>query len=153
VNRHPNSFELAVRIAQPAAEVYKHLADPTNILGLQPLLVEMTPVSRCIVHGRPLLSYETVEAFRLGGLTIAHNRIAVRTLLTEEPCRIDNFVTGAAGLMMLATYQLAACDGTTLLSERVAVHIHPLLLPGVLATAERVQRTTLARLKARLETQ
>lgn len=152
MNRHPNSFELAVRIAQPAAEVYKHLADPTNILGLQPLLVEMTPVSRYIVHGRPLLSYETVEAFRLGGLTIAHNRIAVRALLTQEPCRIDNFVTGAAGLMMLATYHFADCNGVTLLTEQVAVHIHPLLLPGVLATAERVQRTTLARLKARLET-
>jgi hypothetical protein len=152
VNRHPNSFELAVRIARPVAVVFNHLAEPANFLGLQPLLVEMAPVSRCIVHGRPLLSYETVEAFRLGGLTIAHNRIAVRTLLTQEPCRIDNFVTGAAGLTMLATYQLAERDSATLLTERVAVHIHPLLLPGVLATAERVQRTTLARLKARLET-
>lgn len=147
-----NSFELSEWIAQPAAEVYKHLADPTNILGLQPLLVEMTPVTQSTVRGRPLLAYETVEAFRLGGLTLAHNRIAVRTLLTQEPCRIDNFVTGAASLTMLATYQLAACNGATLLTERVAVRIHPLLLPGVLATAERVQRTTLARLKARLET-
>ncbi|HMQ32906.1 MAG TPA: SRPBCC family protein [Chloroflexaceae bacterium] len=148
---YPNSFELSEWIARPAAEIYKHLADPTNILGLQPLLVEMTPVSRGTVHGRPLLSYETVEAFRLGGLTVAHNRIAVRTLLTQEPCRIDTFVTGAAGLVMLATYQFADREGATLLTERVAVHIHPVLLPGVLATAKRVQRTTLARLKARLE--
>lgn len=146
-----NSFELSEWIARPAAEVYKHLADPTNILGLQPLLVEMTPGSRSAVHRRPLLAYETVEAFRLGGLTIAHNRITVRTLLTEEPCRIDNFVTGAAGLVMLATYQFADHDGATLLSERVAVQIHPVLLPAVLATAKRVQQTTLVRLKARLE--
>lgn len=150
---HPNSFELCEWIARPAAEIYAHLADPKNLLGLQPLLVEMTPVSRSTAHGRPLLAYETVEAFRLGGLTIAHNRIAVRSLLTQEPCRIDNFVTGAAGLVMLATYHFADRDGATLLTERVAVHIHPLLLPGVLATAKRVQRTTLARLKARLEVQ
>lgn len=151
MSRRSNSFELAVRIARPAAQVYAHLAEPANLLGLQPLLVEMTPVSRSMVCGRTLLCYETVEAFQLAGLILAHNRIAVRTLLTEEPCRIDSFVTGAAGLVMLATYHFADCDGETLLSERVAVHIHPILLPGVLAAAKHVQQVTLVRLKACLE--
>jgi hypothetical protein len=42
-----------VRIAPPVTEVYAHLAEPANLLGLQPLLVEMTPVSRSTA-GAPL---------------------------------------------------------------------------------------------------
>jgi hypothetical protein len=116
--------------------------------GVHPGLAQVAAV-RSTAHGRPLLAYETVKAFRLGGVTLALNRIAVRTLLTEKPRRINSFVTGASGLTILATYRFPECGGAALLSERVAVHIHPLLLRGVLATAERVQRTTLARLKAR----
>lgn len=138
-------------IGRPADVVYQHLAEPANFLGLQPLLVQMTPVTRGSAGGRPLLAYETVEAFRLGGVTLAHNRIAVRTLLTRPPHRLDSIVTGAAGLVMLATYELAEAAGATLLRERIAIHLHPALRRGVLAFARRVQRTTLARLKTRLE--
>jgi len=75
-------LDIDVYIDVPVATVYDHLSEPHDFLGLQPLLVDMSPVQRTVENGLSVITYETVEAFRLWKLTY-HNRIKVRMVMAE----------------------------------------------------------------------
>ncbi len=88
----PDTLNFDVHIARPVAVVYAHLAQPRNLIGLQPLLTFMSPIRELALSGQQGYAYETVETFRLGRIPVYHNRIRVQTILTEPDRHIDSIV-------------------------------------------------------------
>ncbi len=146
-----HSFELEITINRPVGVVYEHLAQPANWVGLQPLLASVSPVARSVEAGRACLRYTTIERFQIGRWLRYDNPIAVRCVLAEPNARIESYVRSFPRLSLAASYTfLPAAQGTRLI-ERVTIDGAWLLMPYVAGTALRVQRQTLANLKARLE--
>jgi ligand-binding SRPBCC domain-containing protein len=145
------SFELKITIDRPVPVVYAHLANPTNFLGLQPLLTSMSPIQETIVDGRRVCRYETVEAFRVGGIPLLRNRIQVETTLTEVDRRIDTRVRSFPNIALQVYYDFVAEGQRTLLAERMEITVARWLAGYVVRQAMQVQQQTLANLKARLE--
>lgn len=151
VNAMRHSFELEIVIGRPVEVVYEHLAQPANWVGLQPLLASVSPVARTVEHGRVCLRYTTTERFRFGGRLKYDNPIAVRCVLAEPNARMESFVRSFPRLALAATYRFLPAPQGTRLVEAVTIDGTWLLMPYVAGTAMRVQRQTLANLKARLE--
>ncbi len=146
-----HSFELEIAIERPAAAVYEHLSQPANWVGLQPLLTAVSAVERTSEQGRVCLRYTTTERFRFGGALAFNNPIDVRCVLSEPDVRIDSFVRSFPRLSLAVVYLFLPVPHGTRLIERVTISGAWLLMPYVAGTALRVQRQTLANLKARLE--
>ncbi len=145
------TLEFAITINRPVADVYDHLANPQSFLGLQPLLIEMSPVRESTEHERVVREYETVEAFRLFGRIVYRNRIRVRTTLTDPPARLDTRVHSPGGVTLNVEYHFAAQSGGTRLTEIMHLEMSRLVAGFVVSQATQAQRAVLARLKARLE--
>lgn len=145
------TLEFTVFIQRPVADVYDHLAHPQNFLGLQPLLIEMSPVQESRVHDRVVRAYETVEAFRLFGRIVYRNRIRVQTTLTDPPVRLDTQVHSPGGVTLDVEYHLAAQGAGTHLTEIMHLAMSRVVAGFVVSQATQAQRAVLARLKARLE--
>ncbi len=145
------TLEFSITIARPVTEVYEHLAQPRNFLGLQPLLIEMSPVRESVEADRVVRTYETVEAFRLFGRIVYRNRIKVRSTLTEPPARLDTLVHSPGGVILNVEYQFAVEGAGTRLIEIMHIDMPALLASFVVSQATQAQRAVLARLKARLE--
>ena len=145
------TLEFTIVIDRPMADVYDHLADPHSFLGLQPLLIEMSPVRESTEHDRVVREYETVEAFRLRGRIVYRNRIRVRSTLTAPPARLDTRVHSPGGVTLNVEYHFAAEGAGTRLTEIMHLEMPALVAGFVVSQATQAQRAVLARLKARLE--
>lgn len=145
------TLEFAIVIDRPVADVYDHLADPQNFLGLQPLLSEMSPIRESTEHERVVREYETVEAFRLWGRIVYRNRIRVRSTLTNPPARLDTRVHSPGGVTLNVEYHFTAEGAGTRLTEIMHLEMSKLVAGFVVSQATQAQRAVLARLKARLE--
>ena len=145
------TLEFTVSIERPVVDVYDHLADPRNLLGLQPLLIEMSPIRESAEADRVVREYETVEAFRLFGRIVHRNRIRVRTTLTDPPTRMDSLVHSPGGVSLQVVYHFATERAGTRLTEVMHLNVQPWLAGFVVSQARQAQRAVLARLKTRLE--
>jgi hypothetical protein len=143
------TLEFATVIDRPVSLVYAHLANPANLLGLQPLLTSMSPIRETTIDGCRAFTYETVETFRLCGIPLIHNRIQVQTILTTPDQRMDSHVRSAPNLTLAVSYDFAAKDRRTWLTERMTITVAWWLMGFVVQQATRVQQQTLANLKAR----
>ena len=138
-------------IARSVPDVYEHLANPQNFIGLQPLLIEMSPVQSAMINGATVQSYETVEAFRLGGHVVYRNRIRVETTLTKPNEQMDSRVRSPGGVTLHVRYTFTAYNGSTQLAEVMDIHMSRLVAGFVVRQATQAQTAVMARLKARLE--
>jgi hypothetical protein len=152
VRANQRSFSLTIQIDRPVPIVYAHLANPANLLGLQPLLTQMSPIQETIENQQRVYRYETIETFRVAGIPLLHNRIRVQTVLTEENLQMVSVVHSAPRLKLHVVYDFQPCGEGTILTESMRITGHPWLLSWVVAQATSVQQRTLANLKARLET-
>ena len=140
-----------IDIARPISVVYDHLAQPQNFLGLQPLLIEMSPITATVENGWPVRSYETVEAFRVGGRVVYRNRIRVKMTLPRPPEQIDTIVHSPGGVTLTVQYLFTSEKDGTRLTEIMEIHTPRLLAGFVVQQATQAQNTVMQRLKARLE--
>jgi Polyketide cyclase / dehydrase and lipid transport len=145
------TISLSTDIKRPVSVVYGHLAQPTNWIGLQPLLTSISPIEVALCDGRPCLRYTTNERFRLAGPLAIDNRIAVQTTLTRQDERIDTLVNSFPRLTLAAAYTFQPTPGGTALALQITISGPRAVLGYVTRTAHRVQQQTLANLKARLE--
>jgi hypothetical protein len=147
-----HDLEFTVHIRRPVAAVYAHLAQPTNFIGLQPLLSSISSVQEFSIDNKRGYKYETVETFRIGPIPILHNRIGVQTVLTEPEQQIDSVVQSMPNIRLDVHYQFTSLGDETSLVEQMRISVPAWLSNYVLRTARQVQEQTLANLKRRLET-
>ena len=50
------TLQFTIHIARSVPDVYAHLANPHNFIGLQPLLIEMSPIQTVSENGLPVQS-------------------------------------------------------------------------------------------------
>jgi hypothetical protein len=144
-------FDLEILIRATPSRVYQHLARPENFIGLQPLLTVISPVSELQRAGQTVRAFETVETFRLGGWPIYHNRIQVEFTLTQADEQLDAQVKSFPNVRLHSCYRLQPESEVTRLQQHVEIQSPWFARGFVMAEAQRVQRITLANLKARLE--
>jgi hypothetical protein len=147
-----HTLEFIVHIRRPVSVVYDHLAQPANFIGLQPLLTSISPVEEIQVEGKRGCCYETVETFRIGSLSVLHNRIRVQTVLTEPDVQIDSMVRSQPGIRLDVRYRFISRGEGTDLAEQMRITTPAWVGGYVVRTARQVQEQTLANLKHRLET-
>ncbi|HXF85338.1 MAG TPA: SRPBCC family protein [Anaerolineales bacterium] len=149
-----HSFELTTLINCPRDQVYDHLSNPLNLIGLQPLLTEL------IVHdaqsdeqGIVQRSFESVETFRLAGLPVFHNRIHSILRLTHPKEVLEFKVFSKPGIEILFTFTFQSLTPhKTQISETVQfVRLNKFLERFVISQARHAQEALLTNLKVRLE--
>jgi hypothetical protein len=145
------TLQFTTPIARPVAVVYEHLAHPQNLIGLQPLLLEMSPIRDTRENGVPVRSYETVEAFRVGRHVVYRNRSRVKMTLTRLPEQIDSLVHSPGGVTLTVRYLFAPENDGTRLTEIMEVRTPRLLASFVVSQATQAQNIVMERLKMRLE--
>jgi len=147
-----HKLEFTVHIRRPVSVVYSHLGDPTNFIGLQPLLTSISSVQETFVNNKRGYKYETVETFRIGSIPVLNNRIHVQTILTEPDQQIDTVVQSNPNIRLDVRYKFTALGEDTHLIEQMLISVPAWVSNYVVNTARQVQEQTLANLKHRLET-
>lgn len=145
------TLEFSIEICRPVAVVYAHFAHPPHLLGLQPLLTWMSPIHATRSDRYQVLSYETVETFRLWGLPIHNNRIQVHTIVSDTQTMLVSYVRSKPDLMLAVYYDFQPFEHGTRLAEHMTIGGPAWLMDFIVGQATQAQQHTLANLKARLE--
>ena len=146
-----HKLEFAIHIRRPVSVVYSHLANPTNFIGLQPLLSSISSVQEIHVNNNRGYEYETVETFRIGSIPVFNNRIHVQTVLTHPDQQIDSVVYSKPNIRLDVHYEFTSLGEETNLIEQMFITVPAWVSSYVIGTARQVQEQTLANLKQRLE--
>ncbi len=147
------SFELTVFINCPKENVYEHLSQPINMIGLQPLLTEIDILEeRRDAQGILLRPFYTVETFRLLGLPVYRNRIYSVMHLTKPGDELKFYVYSKPRIEIIFTYHFEQAGSATQITQHVEfVKLSRLLEGFVVEQAKQAQRALLSNLKIRLE--
>ena len=148
------SFELNSFIDRPQGEVYDHLAEPINMIGLQPLLTTIDVLKdQKDAEGITLRPFYTVETFRWAGLPLYRNRIYSVIHLTKPKHELEFRVYGKLGIKIVYKYEFHQVEeGRTHLIQKVNFErVNKLLENFVFDQAIKAQRALLTNLKVRLE--
>ena len=147
IDRFRHSFLVA---ASPAT-VYAHLMEPSNYVGLSPLVVavrDVRPVTDA--QGRPAVAYVAVERFRFGPLRW-DNPIRVTMTGVTPDRQVVSAVVSPGAVRLTSTVGLAAADGGgTAVTESVELRTPVLLRRFARGQAMSVQRARAAELARRL---
>lgn len=147
-----NKVDKSIIIAVPPAEVYAEISEPNNLLGLQPLVVEVSPVSRSQdSEGNTVLTYQSVELFRLGGIVPYRNAIQVESTLFPEQWRMLSRVKSPLNIQLEFAYQIKAAGQGTQLDLNINFTAPSLIREFVLSQVNTAQDAVLVNLKTRLE--
>ena len=140
-----------IEINHPVTDVFAHLSNPRNFLGLQPLLIDMSEIIEATEDGALVRRYVTTEEFRFLGFIRYLNHIAVTLRLTDPPARMDAHVDSPGNVTLDVEYHFSARGGGTHLREIVHIQSPRWAARFVNNEATKAQQETLSRLKARLE--
>src|SRR6266545_7236452 len=148
------SFELNIFIDRPRDEVYEHVAQPINMIGLQPLLTTIDILKQQQdADGVILRPFHTVETIRWLGLPVMRNRVYSVIHLTKPPSELEISVFSKPNTQVVYHYLFQESEeGRTHLVQKVRFEkVNKLLENFVFDQAIQTQRALLANLKARLE--
>lgn len=148
------SFELDIFIDCKQDKVYDHLAEPLNLIGLQPLLTEIDVLKEKIDENNiRLRPFYTVETFRWMGLPIYKNKIYSVIHLTKPREEMEFHVYSKPNIEIVFKYQFKKSnDNRTQITQTVHfVKVNKLLETFVVDQAKQAQRALLSNLKVRLE--
>jgi ligand-binding SRPBCC domain-containing protein len=146
-------FDLLISVNAPKEDVYNHIANPHNLMGLQPLLtsIELLPETKN-ENGEIVRASYSVETFRFLGIPIYNNRIKAVATLTRPPDELEYFVESNPKIEIRFVYQLLQDNNSTQISLRVTIlKVSSLLENFVYNEAMKAQRAVLINLKKRLE--
>ena len=144
-------FRHSFHVAATAEEIYAHLTEPQNYVGLSPLLVAVRDVRPGRdEQGREATSYVGVERFRFGPLKW-DNRLRV-TLTPVAPNRqLRSAVVSPGAVRLVATVDLAPDGDGTLVTESVELRTPAVLRRFALGQATSVQQSRATELTRRME--
>jgi len=148
------TFELNIFIDIPPRVVYEHMAEPINMIGLQPRLTTIDVLKeQKDAKGIVLRPFHTVETFRWGGLPLFRNRIYSVIHLTNPYSELEFRMYSWPNIRILYKYTFSEVDEKrTHLVQRVDFEqVNKLLENIVFDHALKSQRAVLTNLKVRLE--
>jgi hypothetical protein len=148
------TFELNVFIDCPRGEVYDHLSNPINMIGLQPHLTTIDVLKEQKSEtGIILRPFYTVQTFRWAGLRIYRNRLYSVIHLTKPEEELEFHVYSKLGIYIIFKYELTQDNQKrTQIKQTVkSVQVSKILETLVVNQANQTQRALLSNLKVRLE--
>lgn len=147
-------YKLNAFINRSPQEVYEHMAEPINMIGLQPLLTTIDVLKEQKdgndVTLRP--SYMVIT-YRWLGLPIFRNRVYIVLHLTKPFEELELHVFSKPGIHVVFEYRFQEMEErhTHLVQTLRFEKVGPLFKAIVLRQANQTQRALLANLKVRLE--
>ena len=148
------SFELNIFIDRPRAEVYDHIAEPINMIGLQPLLATIDILKeQKDANGVILRPFYTMDVFRWAGLPVWRSRVYSVIHLTRPKEELEIRVYVKPGIRIVYKYEFREDEEkrTHLIQKVSFEQLSKLLENFVFNRAIRTQRAVLTNLKVRLE--
>jgi hypothetical protein len=148
------NFELNVFIDCPRRAVYDHIANPINMIGLQPHLTTIDVLKeRKDGNGVTLRPFYTLQTFRWAGLPIYRNRLDWTIHLTRPGEEFEFHVRGRPNIYVVFKYILIQDnEKRTRIKQTVDfVQVSKVLEKVVADQANHTQRAVLSNLKVRLE--
>ena len=148
------TFELNAFIDCPRSEVYDHLSNPINMIGLQPHLTTMDVLKeQKSENGVALHPFYTVQTFRWAGLRIYRNRLYSVIHLTKPGEELEFHVHARPGIYLIFKYAFTQdSENRTRIKQTVRfVQVSKILEKFVINEANQAQRALLSNLKVRLE--
>lgn len=147
-----NHVDKSIIIAAPPDAVYAEISDPNNLLGLQPLVVQISPISRSQdSEGNTVLSYQSVELFRFAGVLSYRNPIRVQSTLYPKQFGMKSIVKSRPNVELEFVYRLTSVEQGTRLDLAVNFTAPSLVRDFVLSQLNAAQDAVMLNLKARLE--
>lgn len=148
------TFEQHIFIDRRKDEIYDHLSEPLNMIGLQPLLTTLDVMKeQTDENGITLRPFYTVEVFRWAGIPLMRNRIYSVIHLTKPRDELEFHVFSKPNIKIVFKYAFVQYNDLrthitqTILFEQVS----KLLEDFVFDQAVKAQRALLTNLKVRLE--
>jgi hypothetical protein len=148
------SFELNIFINRPPREVYDHIAEPLNIIGLHPFLTTIDILKeQKNADGVILRPFYTVETFRLLGLPLLKDRVYSVMHLTRPHSELEFHIFRKPGMQVVFHYVFQEMEeGGTHLNQKVRFEkVNKLIENYAFNQSIQTQRALLANLKVRLE--
>lgn len=148
------SFELNIFIDRPCEEVYEHLAQPINMIGLQPRLTTIDILKeQKDANGVILRPFHCIQTFRWLGLPVLRQRVYTVIHLTNPPGDLEFHVFSKPGIQILYQYLFQESEeGRTHLIQKFRFErVNRLLENIVFEQVIQAQRVMLTNLKVRLE--
>lgn len=148
------SFELNIFIDRPPSEVYDHVSEPINMIGLQPYLTTIDILKeQRDSSGILLRPFYMVETYRWAGLSVFKSRVYTIIQLTKPKHQLEIRVFSKPGLRIAYHYEFHEVEeGRTHLMQKVNFEqVNKLLENAVFTRANKAQRALLTNLKVRLE--
>ena len=149
-------YELNAFINRPPQQVYEHLAEPINMIGLQPWLTTIDVLKeQTDASGILLRPFHMLITYRWLALPFLRNRVHVVLHLTKPFDELELHVFSRPGIHVVFEYRFQEMEEgythliQTLRFERVSRVFKSI----VLSQANQTQRALLANLKVRLEKQ
>ena len=149
-------YELNAFINRPPQAVYEHLAEPINMIGLQPLLTTIDFLKeQTDANGIILRPFYMLITYRWLGLPILRNRVYIVLHLTKPFNELELHVFSRPGIHVVFEYRFQEMEeGHTHLIQTLRFEkVNQLFKTIVLSQANQTQRALLANLKVRLEKQ
>ena len=148
------TFEQHIFIDRRKDEIYDHISEPLNMIGLQPLLTTLDVMKeQTDENGITLRPFYTVEVFRWAGIPLMRNRIYSVIHLTKPRDELEFHVFSKPNIKIVFKYvfvqhnDLRTHITQTILFEQAS----KLLEDFVFEQAVKAQRALLTNLKVRLE--
>ena len=148
------SFELNIFIDRPAREVYEHISEPINMIGLQPFLTTIDILKEQKGNdGVTLRPFYMLVTYRWLGLPVLKNRVYCVMHLTKPPSELEFHLFSQPGIQIVFHYLVQETEeGRTHLIQKVRFQqVSKLFENFVFNQAIQTQRALLANLKVRLE--
>ena len=148
------SFELNIFIGRPRQEVYEHLAEPINMIGLQPFMTTMDILKEQMdANGTVLRPFYMVETYRWTGLSIWRSRVYLVIYLTRPNEELELHIYRKPSIKIVYTFHFRQDEEqrTHLVQKLSFERVNKLIETVVLNQAVKAQRALLTNLKVRLE--
>ena len=148
------TFEQNIFIDRPRIEVYNHVAEPINMIGLQPLLTTIDILKeQKSSEGTVLRPFYTVETLRWLGLPVRRNRIYTVIHLTKPHSELEFHVFRKSNTQIVLDFLFQDSEeGRTHLTQRFRFEkVSRLLENLIFDQTVKAQRAFLTNLKVRME--
>jgi len=148
------TFELNIFIDRPRDEVYDHVSEPINMIGLLPRLTTIDILKeQKDTHGVVLRPFYTLETFRWAGIPVFRNRVYTVIHLTRPKEEVEFHIFSKPNIQIIFRYFFNEDDERrTHLIQRVSFEkVGKILENFIFDHALTAQRAFLANLKVRLE--
>ena len=148
------TFEQHIFIDRRKDEIYDHISEPLNMIGLQPLLTTLDVMKeQTDENGITLRPFYTVEVFRWAGIPLMMNRIYSVIHLTKPRDELEFHVFSKPNIKIVFKYAFVQYnDLRTHITQTILFEQVSKILEGfVFNQAVKAQRALLTNLKARLE--